>query len=655
MPLDKPLFRIHPRLLSWAKRPDRVAAVYVAFLLSTAVYYFATWPIVAGDQDLWYHLAGGRYLFESGEIPRTSFFSFITPERSFVDYYWLFQVVAYRLYDNAGYVGLIALRTALYGLAVFLIARFYLKGRRESYAVVYAVLLAIFTFLVIVPRELAVRPHIFSYLLTILFVYLIQFRPRRLIWALPLFAALWVNLHGVEYPVMVLIVGAYLMEELWRKGRAGGAGPWGHAALMGLSLIVVLATPYGAMLLPVPFTATTDVAGFIHELKPLDWRDFMSFFGLLFLLGCAAAVAGLARKRMRLSHLLLFVGALILLSRGKRFISEFVLLAMPLLRDNIPLAVGQPGRRAARWAAVVAIGVFAIVPFVFLHQFFWNTPRYPFSGRDLPLGTAAFIMAEGGGGTVFNHPNHGGYLQWALYPRHRIYMDLQLPFLFTYDDFRAAHDAFVNPKALKGILDAYRPAFIVAPIETTVFGELVKQHPDYRLVFFDDWTVVYADRRQHPEVVRRFELTAVDPYTLTDEALRNVPSGRGEQFERELRSLVGLFPEAGLAGTALAMRCLGEGRFADASSLADRVIASYPESFTGYKIKGDALQGLGHIQEASAALRAAYVRSPSAMRALIAEQQSSLPRAPARDPAKVHKSCSFFDTDHGPNSLNHWY
>ena len=632
---DKALFRVHLWLSNCAKRPDRVAAVYVALLVSTAVYYFATWPIVAGDQDLWYHLAGGRHFFEFGEIPRTSFFSFITPERSWVDYFWLFQVVVYWLYGNAGYVGLIALRAALYGLAAFLIARFYLKGRRETYTVVYAVLAAIFTFLVIVPRELAVRPHIFSYLLTILFVYLLQFRPRRLLWALPLLAVLWVNLHGVAYPVMVLIVGAYLLEELWGKHRAGWIGPWSHTVLMGLTLIAVFATPYGATLLPVPFTDTTDVAGYIHELKSLDRWDFMSFFGLLFLLGCASAAAGLARKQMRLSHLLLFVGALILLSRGKRFINEFVLLVMPLLRDHIPLAVGQTGRRVARWAAVVAIAVFAVVPFIFLHQFFWNTPRYPFSGRDLPLGSAAFILAEGAGGTVLNHPNHGGYLQWALSPRHRIYMDLQLPFLFTYNDFRAAHDAFVNHEALKGILDAYRPAFIVAPIETTVFGELMKHHPDYRLVFFDDWTVVYADRRQRPEVIRRFELTTVDPYALTDEALRTVPSGRGEQFEKELRSIVGLFPEAGLAGTALAMRCLGEGRFADASSLADRVIASYPESFTGYKIKGDALQGLGRFGEASASLRAAYVRSPSAMRPLIAQQQSSLPRAPARDPARV--------------------
>jgi hypothetical protein len=38
--------------------------------------------------------------------------------------------------------------------------------------------------------------------------------------ALPVLAVLWVNLHGIEYPVMLLILGAYLFE--WGLARIDG-------------------------------------------------------------------------------------------------------------------------------------------------------------------------------------------------------------------------------------------------------------------------------------------------------------------------------------------------------------------------------------------------------------------------------------------------
>ena len=94
--------------------------------------YFFRLPVVASDTDLWYHLNGGRYLFDTGSIPHTGFFSFLTPEKQWVDYYWLFQAVIYKIYSLAGYAGIIVFRAVLYLATISLVFQYLYKNRVEK-------------------------------------------------------------------------------------------------------------------------------------------------------------------------------------------------------------------------------------------------------------------------------------------------------------------------------------------------------------------------------------------------------------------------------------------------------------------------------------------------------------------------------------------
>lgn len=85
----------------------RFCVIFSLTILATAVYHLATWPIGASDTDLWYHLNGGRYFYQTGSVARISFFSFIQPVKEWIDYYWLFQVIVYRVFQPWGYTGLI--------------------------------------------------------------------------------------------------------------------------------------------------------------------------------------------------------------------------------------------------------------------------------------------------------------------------------------------------------------------------------------------------------------------------------------------------------------------------------------------------------------------------------------------------------------------
>src|SRR4030043_2087180 len=102
-----------------------VSLIFFFFLI--LIGYFMTWPIVGYDTDLWYHLSGGRYFWENGTIAKDAFFSYITPPKSWYNYYWLFQVIVYKVFQWTGYYGLIVLRCFLFALTALFICFFFVK------------------------------------------------------------------------------------------------------------------------------------------------------------------------------------------------------------------------------------------------------------------------------------------------------------------------------------------------------------------------------------------------------------------------------------------------------------------------------------------------------------------------------------------------
>lgn len=602
----------------------RLCLAYCLLLLAVGVCYLATWPVAATDTDLWYHLAGGRYFIETGSVAGTSFFSFITPERVWVNYYWAFQVLVHRVFEWSGYAGLIFFRTILSCATLLTVLLFLFNGKKEPGTRLYYTLLFVFYVLLFLPRSLPVRPHLFSYLLIVVFLCVLELGPRWAWYLLPLLGAFWANLHGIEYPVMLLILGAYFMRWVCDRiqGEQGSAGQgYGYPVLLVIAAASILCTPHVFNLLAVPFKSIAYVSQFIYELRPLTPHDFMSFFGVLFLIVILTAGMAIRGKSLSVSHLLLLLGGLLLLLKGKRFVNEFALLSLPLLRSGIPVPAVSPRTRMVRPVAVVLVVAFLLMPFFFMRHFFANPPRYPLSARELPEGVATFLKGVHTTGTVLNHPNTGGYLEWALYPRLRIFMDMQVPFLFTDADFGAARGAYTDRGILQGLILQYRPTFITVPIDMEGFKAMVEEHPQYRLVFFDDAEVLYVDSAQQRVLAETHEIRSIDPFILYRQPIRTDP--RDDRALAELKRLSELFPDGGIVNAAIAALYQSQGRYREATQYAEAIVRTYPESHLGYKVKADALVQLGACREAMRFYKKALQRADGAMRQLIEEAASS--------------------------------
>ncbi len=589
---------------------------FLAALIGFLVWNVFQWPIVAVDTDLWYHLNAGRYIAAHAALPTEAFFSFVKPTPEWLDYYWLSQLLFFETHAFTGEFGLVALRafTVLGTLAGILIC---LRIGRGRDGLVYSAVVFCAVALFVLPRFAPIRPHDLSYLWIIVFLCVLE--SRRGLLLLPLLALLWVNLHGVEWPVMWLILGAYLGEWLlgWLGYDFGNEPPdYRRAIPVGVAMLCVLLTPHVLALLESPFTSLTFASQYIEELRPVDPWSLVSFQldGLLLsrdtllsgLLGLSivAALVSLRPGALRPAHLVLLIGAVFLLFRIRRFSNEFVLLAVPILAS-----LRFPSTALSWLPTPVRAGLLillAILPFRYAHHYFDRECTFPVCARDLPSGAAAFLTHVNAQGRVLNHPNDGGFLQWKL-PRMQVFVDLQTPFLFSDRDIFRADQAFQDRSVLAGVIAEYHPEFILSPRSLAVFGVFIEQYPEYVPVFVDDAGVLYANSNTQRVIARSYGLHALDPFRLE---LRDRAGGADAvaRARAELERMNRIHPTAARTALFEGALALQSGDTATALRHGEQVIRFHPERPEGYRLRGDSLFATERWAEAAEAYEGMVAR-----------------------------------------------
>ncbi len=609
------------------KQQENYYLFYIIFLFAYVSYYLVQWPIFAGDNDLWYHLNGGRYILEHGAIPKdSSFFSFMTPAREWVDYYWLFQVLVYKIYTFSGYFGLIFLRTIIFLATVFIIYLILNRGIKNK-PDLYTVLVFSLYLLLMLPRFSLIRPHMFTYFFIVLFIFILELKPRY-ITALPFIAVFWVNLHGIEYPVILLIVLSYLVEffinHIRSKTHISKKELYYIVPLI-LSIAAVFCTPHGVQLTWVPFIPTEFASLYISEIAYIKSEELLSFqivkmsfaygtvFNILLFVSSMAAITALFNRNRKIGQMLMFAGGIVLLIKAGRFRYECALLSLPILKDILPgmCREFQFRNNIFRPVWIIAVVIAMLIPVLTLKNSFINLPRYPFSHRNLPEGICTFLnKITEAKGTVFNQPNNGGYLQWMLYPKYKIFMDMEIPFLFINEDIFTANNAFSTETGLATIVEKYHPSFIITPIWNGRFKGLIVKYPEYRAIFFDETSVLYIDKKQFPKIADEYELKEIDVYSILNMNINTIISEKkDEQMLKELSRLNNIYSGCSFVNHLMALLYSKQKDYAKSIIYSENIIKNYPENPVGYKLKGDALKNMGKYENALSEYKKALERS----------------------------------------------
>ena len=210
--------------------------------------------------DLWGHVAYGRLIWESGEIPETAPLMPLARGVEFIDTAWLSQVIEYltiREFGIAGLQTLASLCVAFTGGVLMAI------GWRKTGSLVWT-LIGAAAWLWLEWKQLfnggdfslLIRPQLAGLLAFVITLAIVVGRPRWWHWIVtPVLFAAWANLHG-SFPVGLALFGIFAIgrggDILRRTDRFGVIlldwTFWRFVLLGEIAAAAVLLNPYGLRL-----------------------------------------------------------------------------------------------------------------------------------------------------------------------------------------------------------------------------------------------------------------------------------------------------------------------------------------------------------------------------------------------------------------------
>ena len=432
------------------------------------------------EHDTWWHLRVGRFVAETGAVPRTDPFSRMgrdhpVPWRA---YSWLYEYALFRVYQAAGLPGIVWARTAL--AAGSAAAVFWLWFRRAGVtpaAVVYAAPVAV----TLMPLATE-RPWHFSIAFTAVTAGVVAAvrdgaPVRRAVW-LPLLYTAWANLH-IQFVLGWLVLGAACLFP----GRAS------RAALVGLTAACVAATlvnPYHAGLFRVIWEYATQAAPgkLVQELAPPEPFSAWSLAGLV-LLGQGAVTVARRRPPDWFEVVLLAAAAAVALKMSRDI--WFVAVAAAVVRR-------PDGPAGPLWPVPVLVAAAFVVARLLDSAGLTRSTGYDAAQvAKYPVRAVEFVRRESPPGPLFNNFDWGGYLIWAA-PEYPVSIDGRTN-LYGSERLVRSFETWGTEAGWEKDPDFLTANLVVAQPDRVLTGVLRGQPDRWRVAYEDGVAVVFTRKR----------------------------------------------------------------------------------------------------------------------------------------------------------------
>jgi hypothetical protein len=627
----------------------------VAALTALALLLLALNLTPITNNDLFLHLKTGDIVLESHSVPRIDDYSAVARGRPYVAHEWLAGVL-FRLVQKAlGFNGLVLMKVIVaMGVAGLLHA----TARRLGASPAASLSCLAFVMILAAARFME-RPHVFTFLMTAAFLWLLARRRAGVpapLWAFVPLQVAWANLHGGFILGPILVAAAALAAAT--DSRTGAAPvdsmrPPGREAwslgLMAAGLVAAsLLNPYGPGLLRFPFQLTGSAfMGEIYEWLPPFGSPFAStymarYYVVWIVFGGAVLGLSYVQARGRPASpppasfaAIVFILFLVLSLRMNRNVADFALASMPGVAAAWGRAAAWLPRRGPLesvrraplpWVAAALLGL--AVWFAVFGYAYGPSLRRRIGlglGRNVPVGAADYLESIGMQGGLFNTYSAGAYLVYRLYPKIRVGMDSRND-VYGEELYREYTRALTDADALKAMLERIKAGAIL--LEWPNQGMMTAAAAVHRLktwtpAYFDDATVIYLEEGgPWAQILSRDGHPLLDPALYRGGTIRREEAAAAlAETERALRS--------GRSYIARVMRIdalLGVGREAEAKEDELRILAENPPLFHIYLHLGWIRLARGERREAAARFQRALQDQPGS---LLAQQGLTLAQGSA--------------------------
>lgn len=532
---------------------------------------------ISGDDDLFWHLATGRYIVENKIVPDKDVFGHITSGTEWIPFEWGWDLLTYGLYNIGGYNAILLFRSLAFCFIFLLLYLLLRKFRVNSFLSVFA----LFFLLVAIMDRFSPRPHILTYIFFVLLLYILlsykyidkQKYGKRL-YLIPLIFLLWANSHmGVLAGGLILFVFTVTETIIYLKPSSFTSAELKALSKTELRNLWIISAVSALMLLVNPHGISTYVYAYSHtKMKMLEsvneWQSPFSSkldFGFIVTLYKIFIFSGIlvlyyAVKKRDLLFALMYISFLIYSVRAIRFTIDYEIIMSVFIIISISYILSQV--RATGFKKIYngnvlkgALGIFFIYIIALIpnNEIYQKIQYYRVSGWGIntdfiPVQLFDFMKENNITGTPYNHFGTGGYLVWN-FPGEKNFIDsrnLNDEIHNEYSYIMAMQPGFEKKLEDRGVdyviyLD---PDLIRRPTElkglvTNYFSNSKK----WKLLFWDDKSMLFVkDIPKFSEVINKYEYKTVDPYDFIfnkpefENRIRLNPDGARSELKRKMDS-----------------------------------------------------------------------------------------------------------------------
>src|SRR5262245_32470778 len=426
-------------MTSGRRDADRLAAA-TWYLAAGLTFWSFGFAILQGG-DLWWHIAGGRWIVEHGAVRAPDPFSYTTAGRYWLNDSWLSDVLLY-LWAHAFGLGSLAYWKWLVIVAAWLILfRLLVRLSRDRLASSVASTFG----LAVAGPFLDVRPQLYGLLGWVLVLDATLGRPTPRPW-LPMVFLIWANLHA-SFVLGLLTLPVVLLPSVRRREHRVRV-----LILAAVCFGVTLINPHGGAAVMRALEHAFDPASPIHRVpewlppfEPGGLQSWLYPYGIgAFVAATLIVMTDAELRRSPDAAGATAVGAMVLAMslRSRRFVplfglGETLVLGLALARLGVLLRGRIPPMVPALGALALA-GVWLAPYPKTVSAFHYLTADYEF-----PVETLNFVNANGLSGNVFAFYRWGGYVALRTQGRLKVFIDGRAETVYadnTYIDYLTVLD-----------------------------------------------------------------------------------------------------------------------------------------------------------------------------------------------------------------------
>ena len=492
------------------------------------------------DLDIWLHLKTGEQIVLNKEIPLSDSYSFTKNGQPWINHEWLFQLIAYSLYSQFGFDGLIVMQNIIF-LAIFFILLSI--GLRNKNFIFLSVLL--YLLLLTIIYRFTIRPDMFSALFLVLFVYILL-ENRSYLKMLPFLQVIWTNLHGFFFlgPILILI---FCLKEKKKQ-------MW---IIFLLSLVATAINPQWVKGAIYPLTTIFGIAKdrfifeFVQELKkPITFKTLFNFKDWVFyksLIFVSIFSFRFNQKRFNLSLFILWSIFLLASLLALRNIIYFALVSIMVIFYNTKQRLNHDGgfsNEKYEKNSFYYIGRYSLIFFfgfcmiknaqLNINCRYFDFDKYNFKSclwgtslRNFPEKAVDFITKEKLPDKMFNDFNSGSYLIGRTYPQRKVFIDGRTEF---YGDsflrsYKNAADGEVD--SIQRLIKQYDLQGFLLTMAMTNFDEKLAKYlfesAQWKLIYFDDAALIFLkNTKGNKNLINKYYID-LRSWKAPDEKIGKIP------------------------------------------------------------------------------------------------------------------------------------